>query len=687
MAVSKRAWLPLFCSFLTGIGVLCAVGYMSQRIPAGISRITLWAALIVFVLWAWGYYRTFCFLAQYGREAAALIEPQTREALKQLASQVNAGQAGDLPDFSSAPLLRRSVKETLRAVRRGAFPSADRLAESDERALSSPERALRTYMDIALNIGIAGTFVSILVTLGQPQGLTADTLLAHVGPGMTSGLAAVVANVGLRLCHRALQDEQDALAEQVDDTLADALLANIHRIAISPEERLAQATAKALTDQSGRFDTLLRQYAGQIGSILTQQIQQPIQQIADHARLLAVHSGALAQHSGTWAETASDLKAAHSAFLTAQSDAQGQHELRLTTAFAQYRHGLDAFLQTAKQSNTEAMQGTQAFTHRLLEEHTLALTGMIEHLQAQFVALQAEQEAAHLRITARTLTAFTSAVDARLTEMDGRVAAVLSSVEQRLPETLREGVHGGLSETVALIDAVREQTAGIAHQVAQISGNADRQLLAYERWHDRAMSVQGRLEQVVNDGQSAQAALLAGWQAEAATTLDGVRAAFDATAHEAQSGFTRLADGLGPLTEVLQRLQSTTEELQSILSVLPAQVTETRVTLSETAPTLRDIGSACHDIHTILDTLSASTTLLLDRARNVQEDAQRQSQEASHDLNLLTQAVGSAVTQMDRAVSAFAVVASHAPLPGNGHAPAPYVPSSPPAGVSENPGE
>src|SRR5207244_1112999 len=117
--------------------------------------------------------------------------------------------------------------DTIRTVQRGASPSAGDLAESEERKLSGPERELRMYMDITLNLGIAGTFVAILVTLGQPQGLTAETLLAHVGPGMTSGLAAVIANIGLRLCHRALQDEQDHLAQRVDDTLAESLLARI----------------------------------------------------------------------------------------------------------------------------------------------------------------------------------------------------------------------------------------------------------------------------------------------------------------------------------------------------------------------------------------------------------------------------------------------------------------------------
>ena len=587
-------------------------------------------------------------------------------------------QIYDTSTFSDTPLLQRRVVETLRAVRRGAAPLTGDMLDSEERKLSVGERELRTYMDIALNLGIAGTFVSIIVTLGQQQGLDANTLLAHIGPGMTSGLAAVVANVGLRLCHRALQDEQDSLVQHVDDTLAEVLLANIDRQVTSPEDRLAQSatkalqdqnasTHKALLDQSTQFDRLLKDYARQIGSILTTQIQQPIQQIADHAGRLVGHAGALAQHSGTWAETASDLKIAHINFLNTQNEAQEQHEKRLDELFVQYRTGLEEFLQTANQSNSKHIQETHDFTISLLATHTQSLTGMTEHLREQFIALQGEQEISHRRMTEAALASLGNAVEDRLTAIEERIAAVLVALENRLPSTLRDGVRDGLSETVALIDDVREQAAGLTHTITQISGNTDRQLQAYERWAERATDIQGRLEQVVNDGQAAQATLLARWQVEATQTLEGVRAAFNVTAQEAKVSFDEISAAFAPVAATMQRLQSTTQELHNVLAALPSQVAETRVSLSETTLPLQDLVSTCGDIRTVLDTLSASTAVSLERARSVQEDTQRQSQETSHEIMLLTKAVDSAVTQMDRAATAFAVVVEHPSAPVNGH--------------------
>ena len=116
-------------------------------------------------------------------------------------------------------------------------------------------------------------------------------------------------------------------------------------------------------------------------------------------------------------------------------------------------------------------------------------------MQSRYAALQAEQEAVHQRLTEAAIAAMGSAVEARVATLDERVSATLAVVESRLPNTLREGVQEGLAETVQMVEALREQTAEMAHTLGQISGNADRQLQAYERWNDRALSVQARLEQ------------------------------------------------------------------------------------------------------------------------------------------------------------------------------------------------
>ncbi|MCW3096381.1 MAG: hypothetical protein JWL77_1999 [Chthonomonadaceae bacterium] len=590
MPVSPRVKLPLLFSALMGLCVLGSEGYVLSgliRQHAETSQILFASvfALIVFAVWLWGFFRSVRFLSMYAREEAAL--PQAKTALVSLAQQVEAGKWDRQSMAAGTPLLDRRLTHVWRALQRGApLLSAD-MGESEDRHFPGPEREIRTYMDIALNVGIAGTFVSILITLGQPQGLTADTLLAHVGPGMTSGLAAVIANIGLRLCHRAVQDEQDLLAGEVDEAVSESFVASLPKAVTSPEDRVAAATRdlalhatatlekqsaatqETLVKQAEQFDTLLKAYTLQIATILVQQVQQPIQQVADQTKALSDQTRALTQHSATWAAGVSDLKTAHAAFLKAQTDGQALHEQRLTTTFAQYHRALDLSLQAVAKANADALAQTQELTKRLAALQMEEMKTLTAEMQGRYAALQAEQEAVHQRLTEAAIKAMGSAVDARVATLDERVAATLTAVESRLPNTLRAGVQEGLAETIRMIDSVREQTAEMAHTLSQISGNADRQLQAYERWNDRALSVQGRLEQVVTDGQAAQAAQLAQWQTGAAQALEGVRAAFDGTIHTAQSGFSGLVAALDPLTAELQHLQSTAQELNSALAALP----------------------------------------------------------------------------------------------------------------------
>ena len=135
----------------------------------------------------------------------------------------------------------------------------------------------------------------------------------------------------------------------------------------------------------------------------------------------------------------------------------------MTALVAQHRASLDGFLQVARQIN----------------DHSQAAEGHLAAFREQFAALLAGQEAGHRRMT-----------EAVLVSLDG----LLARVEKQLPDVMRSGVKEGLSETVKLLEALREQAAALAQTIAQVSGNADRQLLAYERWQERANAAQARLE-------------------------------------------------------------------------------------------------------------------------------------------------------------------------------------------------
>ncbi len=517
MALSRRTRLPLLFSALMGLSVLASdalvVHGLAQR-HAGLPQIAYSGlfALLVFAVWLFGFCRTLYFLNHYARESEAipLAAGKLTELAEGIEERLKEGARSAPRSLSpDTPLLDRRVKEIWRALRRGTPLLSGDMAESEDRQFPGPEREIRALMDIILNVGIAGTFVSILMTLTQAQGLTADTLLAHVGPGMTSGLAAVIANIGLRLCHRTLQDEQDALAVHVDDAVADYFLANVPKAVTCPEERLVAAnelvaqsmqdaleyalakqnavTQKTLVEQASELNSLLKEHARLISQVLTQQIHEPIQELAGHA-------GSLAQHSGTWSETAADLKSAHADFIGMHRDAHSRHEAVISTLFEHHRASLDAFQDSARQDRQAAMKDTREAIHQQIEDHSARVTQLMDRLRAEFLAMSAEQEAINSRTTEAGVNAVGNAISAQLAVVEDRIGSTLDMVSARLPEALRSGVKEGLDETVALLDEVREQAAALTHLVGQVAGSADRHLTEHKRWQESAGAAQDQLE-------------------------------------------------------------------------------------------------------------------------------------------------------------------------------------------------
>ena len=104
----------------------------------------------------------------------------------------------------------------------------------------------------------------------------------------------MVSNAGLRICSRAIADEQDRLSARIDETLSNSFIAHLPKSITSPEDRLASAseqlaqdtreileysfekhnaaTAKLLAAQYAESDNLLRQFALTVGQKLTTQI-------------------------------------------------------------------------------------------------------------------------------------------------------------------------------------------------------------------------------------------------------------------------------------------------------------------------------------------------------------------------------------------------------------------------------
>ena len=268
---------------------------------------------------------------------------------------------------------------------------------------------------------------------------------------------------------------------------------------------------------------------------------------------------------------AADLKSAFTDFVGLHREAHEKHQAAMTALFTQYRASLNSFLEVARQANHAGMVEMQEATNRQFQEHAAAAERHLVTFKEQFAELTAQQEAAHKRLTEAALVSLNAAAEVRLAAIEDRISGTLSMVEDRLPDKMREGVKQGLDETVALIEALREHAAELTQSIGQVSGNADRQLLAYERWQERANAVQTRLEQMVTDAQSAQSALHASWQTDTAATLESIRAAFTTAARDAQTGYTTLAASMEPLTLTLQQLQATTQEIKTALDIAAAR--------------------------------------------------------------------------------------------------------------------
>lgn len=527
MALPGSARLPMAFSAILGLCVLGAdvavLSHVLQSHAGGLQvAFTSVFALSVAGLWAWGYRRSWQSLSLSAREEAAL--PETASKLAELAKDVErrlteGANVAPKPLSDRTPILDRRVQETWLALRRGAPPqSVDPGLRGRQRA-SDPERELRTVMDIALAVGITGSVVAILAALGSPDGSTLAKLLANAGPGLAIGLASVIANTGLQLCHRALQEERERLGALVEDTVSESFIANLPKSIASPEDRLANAgeqlaqdtreileysfekhnagTQKMLTAQAEHSDSLLKEHALLIGQALTKQVQQPIQQLANQ-------TDALVRQSAAWTAAAVELNGAHTEFLKLQREAHESHEAALSALFVQHRSSLNDFLEMARQANHVVLVEMQEATGRQIQDHAKAAADHLVAFREQFAVLITEQEAAHRRVTDAALVSIGAAVEARLVTVDEHIGATLTRAGDRLPDLLRSGVKEGLDETIALLSALREQAAALAHTIAQVSGNADRQLLAYERWQERANAIQAGLETTIMALQAAR---------------------------------------------------------------------------------------------------------------------------------------------------------------------------------------
>ena len=445
------------------------------------------------------------------------------------------------------PLLTRRLTSLVRAVRRGAPLLETDYARSEDRYFPAPERKVRSLMDIALNTGIAGTFLSLLLTFtNRDTSLTADTLLAHLGPGLISGMAGVFCNVSLRLGHGALIERQDALADRVDWLVAEHFVHLLPKVLTSSEERLADA---------------VRQHVTVLGELLTTQLKEPIGAIKEQVSRLADSAGALEKHSGVWGLTATSMKNDISLLLSENTKQQ------LKNAKV-----LDQFVRDYEARATTHQNDLKTWAEELLtEEQEKRLTQNQEIVQS-------------------ALTAYNKAAETYLTRVTEHVAEMMTGAKEAFAGAVKESLSGALSESATLVDDLRTEAGKLAAHLDQIGKSTERQLAAQragvEGWEARATEGQDRWERILTGAQTAQAELMADWQRSAGESLRSIRTALEVAATASREGNEALAGEIAGLqkrvTDIAEPLRQTEQAFTSVGQTL----TSASETLKEAETTL-----------------------------------------------------------------------------------------------------
>jgi hypothetical protein len=337
----------------------------------------------------------------------------------------------------------------------------------------------------------------------------------------------------------------------------------------------------------------------------------PAEALAVQSADLAKQAGRLAQQSETWRQAVQELQAAQRDFLTAQGETEARHEEQIRQLFLSYQESLASFAEEAKHQQSEARAEAQRFTLDLQRRQTELLTGLLEQLRAQFVAQQREQADTVQRLVESSLALFGETLEKRVAAIESQVTGALQTFRTELPPAVRESITGALSGAVELVDMVREQAGTLAHTVAQVGQNADRQVQAYNQWANRVADWQLRLDQTLVAAQAAQSEMLAGWQQRADLSLGRIDQTLNQAAETSRKGHETMAQAIGyfgqrvvTLDGPLKTLQDQLNALQPPLLALNTAVAQISAPVSSTAGTLDGLNSATNNLTRAL-TLSA----------------------------------------------------------------------------------
>jgi hypothetical protein len=392
--------------------------------------------------------------------------------------------------------------------------------------------------------------------------------------------------------------------------------------------RLAQTVQQGVDAQTRTLETLLAA---------------PTQALAAQSAELATQAMRLAQQGENWQQAVQDLRTAQSDMVSAQNDAEVRHEEQIRQLFLSYQESLASFAEEAKHQQSEARAEAQRFTQDLQKRQTELLTGLLEQLRAQFVSLQREQADTVQRLIAGALTQFGETLEQRVAGIESQVAAALQALQKQLPDAMQSSIQAALAGAVELVDMVREQAGTLAHTVAQVGQNADRQVQAYSLWANRLADWQLGLEQTLKAAQTAQTEMLSGWQGRADQSLNRFDQALDHAAETNRKGNEALAQAINYFGQRIVVLEAPLKTLQDQLSALqPPFAALNGAMMQINGPLAANAGA--------LEGLNGSTNNLTRALTVVAASEQQRAEQAEKLTAAYTQSMSTAVQRLNDTV-------------------------------------
>ena len=500
------------------------------------------AVVIVFGI---GWWKTFSVLDRYASEESELKSTACLEQLRK--EVVPTFEQGLSWRFNSTPLFNLRYKETLRAFRRGVALSEIERGEAEGRYFAPEERYLRAMMDSALNLGIAGTFVSILLSLTQQSenGLSVGDLLAHLGPGLASGLSAVAFNISLRICHSTLLARQEALAESVDSVLEEELFAQMGTKLLSPDARLLEGLKPSL-------DRLL------------EGLQTPLRELTEQTRTLA-HS------SSQWGQTADRLENAFEGILNRENRIAKQHEERG-----------DALSKRLSEEFAGISQALGSLVKTMQETHQKAIDDSLEKMQERYKIWMTRQRTEYSTWFDEAMANYRALSQEHFREVTLEMKETLNALRAELPDVLREGMEGAFDGVSRNLSDLQEASSEMASALDQTRQSSDRHLVQSGELHSRIEAWQERQLHDLERLQKVFGADLEGWRSRSETLLLQMGEFYPALQKREQERMEgvvgeggRLTDAVGRVASefanVEQRAQTLGDTAEKLTSTLRAQ--------------------------------------------------------------------------------------------------------------------